>query len=125
MSDSIRIRRMSASDLPAVMAIETEANPVPWSEAMFREAIRSGDADVWVAEVDGELIGYAVAWFVADLTELGNIAVGRELAPSRCRRAHGPGRARPRVRTRHARSASRDAGVEHGGKAVLRKVRFP
>lgn len=75
MTDRIRIRRMGAADLAAVMTIETSSYTVPWSEATFRGLLRRGDADVVVAEADGELIGYAAAWFVADQAELGNIAV--------------------------------------------------
>lgn len=75
MTDPIRVRPMGAADLAAIMAIETSAYTVPWSEATFRGLLRRGDADVVVAEADGELIGYAAAWFVADQAELGNIAV--------------------------------------------------
>lgn len=75
MIDPIRIRRMAAGDLTAVLEIETSSYTVPWSEATFRGLIRRSDADVVVVEVDGELIGYAAAWFVADQAELGNIAV--------------------------------------------------
>lgn len=75
MTDPIRIRRMRAGDLAAVMTIEASSYTVPWSEATFRGLIRRRDADVVVADADGELVGYAAAWFVADQAELGNIAV--------------------------------------------------
>lgn len=75
MTDPIRIRRMRPRDMAAVMAIETASYTVPWSEATFRGLIHRSDADVVVAEAEGELVGYAAAWFVADQAELGNVAV--------------------------------------------------
>jgi ribosomal-protein-alanine N-acetyltransferase len=73
--EQIRIRRMSADDLPVIMTIETSSYTVPWSEATFRGLLRRADADLVVAEFDGVPIGYACSWFVIDQGELGNVAV--------------------------------------------------
>ncbi len=69
------IRPMRSSDLDRVMAIEGASFSTPWSRASFRSLMARGDADLWVATVDGELVGYSVVWYVADESELGNLAV--------------------------------------------------
>ena len=71
-------RPMRSSDLDRVMAIEQESFSTPWSRASFRNLMGRGDADLWVAIVDGELAGYSVVWYVADESELGNLAVAPE-----------------------------------------------
>lgn len=75
MKDSASIRRMRLADLPRVMEIELESFTMPWSEATFRGLLRRSDADLFVAEVDGTLVGYAVFWAVLDEGELGNVSV--------------------------------------------------
>lgn len=71
----VTIRRMRLADLPRVMDIEVESFTMPWSEATFRGLLRRSDADLFVAELDGELVGYAVFWAVLDEGELGNVSV--------------------------------------------------
>jgi len=71
-------RPMRSSDLDGVMTIEETSFSTPWSRASFRNLMGRGDADLWVATVDGELVGYSVVWYVADESELGNLAVAPE-----------------------------------------------
>jgi len=66
---------MRLADLPAVLAIEVQSFTMPWSEATFRGLLRRSDADLFVAEVNGELVGYTVFWAVLDQGELGNVSV--------------------------------------------------
>lgn len=75
MSLPVSIRRMRFTDLPRVMEIEVECFTMPWSEATFRGLLRRSDADLYVAEVDGKLVGYTVFWAVLDQGELGNVSV--------------------------------------------------
>lgn len=75
MNDTVAIRRMQLADLPRVMEIELESFTMPWSEITFRGLLRRSDADLFVAEADGRLVGYAVFWAVLDEGELGNVSV--------------------------------------------------
>lgn len=73
-----RIRRMDEADLPAVMRIEVESFSTPWKETTFRSLLSRADTDMFVAELDGRLAGYAACWTVVDQSELGNVAVAGE-----------------------------------------------
>lgn len=81
------IRRMTPDDLDSVIAIEQASFSTPWSWASFRNLLARGDADLWVAVAEKEVIGYAVVWYAASECELGNLAVAQE------RRSRGIGRA--------------------------------
>lgn len=75
MTDQVLIRSMRLADLPSVMDIELECFTMPWSEATFRGLLRRTDADLFAAEAEGRLIGYAAFWSVLDQGELGNVSV--------------------------------------------------
>ena len=69
------IRRMVDADLPRVMEIEEECFSTPWKEPTFKGLMRRTDTDLYVAEADGEIVGYTACWTVIDQSELGNVAV--------------------------------------------------
>ena len=75
MSTPVTIRNMRQLDLSRVMQIELECFTMPWSEATFRGLLRRSDADLIVAETDGQVVGYAAFWSVLDQGELGNVSV--------------------------------------------------
>ena len=78
----MRIRPLSYSDLPAVIAIERRSFPAPWSLAMFVLEL-SKPSSVCLAAVDEEgLVGYLVCSRYADVWHLMNVAI----APDRRRR---------------------------------------
>ena len=65
-------------DLPAIVEIEREVFSDPWSAQSFREAL--GHPAVYFARAcrdGGDVLGYVVAWFVADEGEIANLAVAR------------------------------------------------
>jgi ribosomal-protein-alanine N-acetyltransferase len=72
---SLEIRTMRSADLPQVMLIELSTFTMPWSESTFRGLLRRRDSDLFVADIKGEIAGYAVFWAVMDQGELGNVAV--------------------------------------------------
>ena len=79
---------VTEKDLPAIAVIEREAFSDPWSEKSFREALAHPSIYFVAARDDaGEVLGYVVAWFVADEGQIANLAV----APSGW--GHGIGRA--------------------------------
>jgi ribosomal-protein-alanine N-acetyltransferase len=73
-----RIRRMREADLPRVLSIETVCFSTPWKHATFTGLMRRTDTDLYVAEADSVLVGYAACWTVIDQSELGNVAVTPE-----------------------------------------------
>ncbi len=68
------IRRMTAADLPMVLAIEARGHAFPWSEGNFRDGLESGYYMV-VMEQQGQLIGYGVVQIILDEGHLLNITV--------------------------------------------------
>lgn len=76
MRRSISVSPVAVADLAAVSAIERAAFSDPWSERSFREALAQ-PAIYFVAarSDDGTVLGYVVAWFVADEGQIANLAV--------------------------------------------------
>lgn len=72
MDAACRIRAASSADLGAVAAIEAAAFPDPWSPAAFRAHL---DDLFLVAEADGAVIGYLIAWAAKPEAEVLNLAV--------------------------------------------------
>jgi ribosomal-protein-alanine N-acetyltransferase len=60
------------------MEIEIASFSTPWREKTFRGLMRRADTDLFVAEEDGHVVGYAACWTVVDQSELGNVAVAHE-----------------------------------------------
>jgi [ribosomal protein S18]-alanine N-acetyltransferase len=77
-SVDVRIRTLTALDLPRVFEIETQSFSTPWRESTFRGLLRRKDTDLLAASRGDQLIGYAIAWTVVDQAELGNIAIAPE-----------------------------------------------
>lgn len=75
---TITIRPLRVDDLQQVIRIEEESYSVPWGESTFRSLIMRTDTDLLCAESKGQVVGYAICWFVVDQGELGNVAVGKE-----------------------------------------------
>jgi ribosomal-protein-alanine N-acetyltransferase len=73
-----RIRRMRDADLPRVLEIENVSFSTPWKETTFTGLMRRTDTDLYVAELDGTVVGYTACWTVIDQSELGNVAVAEE-----------------------------------------------
>ena len=75
-----RVRAMTPSDLPDVVAIETEAFSTPWKADTFEGLIgREGLELLTFADSEDGVIGYAVLWCILDQGELANIAIRPEL----------------------------------------------
>jgi ribosomal-protein-alanine N-acetyltransferase len=72
MDAACRIRAASSADLGAVAAIEAAAFPDPWSPAAFRAHL---DDLFLVAEADGAVIGYLIAWSAGPEAEILNLAI--------------------------------------------------
>lgn len=70
----LSLRPMRLDDVEAVLAVEQSIYPYPWSAGNFRDAVRYGNS-CWVAELDGQLAGYAVLLAAAGEAQLLNLGV--------------------------------------------------
>jgi ribosomal-protein-alanine N-acetyltransferase len=67
------LRPMREADLDAVMAIEVQAYPFPWSRGIFRDCLQSNYA-MWVQQAaDGAVLGYGVLSIAADEAHVLNL----------------------------------------------------
>ena len=85
-----RVRVLRASDVPAVMSIEREIYPFPWTAGNFTDSLAAG-YDAWVLEADTGLIGYAIVMWIPDEVHLLNLSVaagwqGQGVGKGRCSR---------------------------------------
>lgn len=71
------LRPMDERDISRVAAIERHAYPFPWSATIFRDCLRVGYS-CWVAEVDGELAGYAILSVAGGESHILNLCVSPE-----------------------------------------------
>lgn len=75
---------MQPCDIDAVLAVEQDAYPFPWTRANFADSLASGYS-AWCCRIGGTLVGHAVMMLVLDEAHLLNITV----APAWQRRGHG------------------------------------
>jgi ribosomal-protein-alanine N-acetyltransferase len=69
---------MTAEDIPAIMAIEKQAYPFPWTEGIFRDCLRVGYG-CRVLEQGGKILAYGVISIAAGESHVLNICVRPEL----------------------------------------------
>ena len=73
--NEVRVRSGQIGDLPAIVAMERAAFKDPWSqEALFSELQEDHMRVPLVAELDGFVCGYLMAWRVVDQLHILNIA---------------------------------------------------
>jgi len=104
----IRFREMQASDLDAVLQIETVNFPFPWTVGNFKDSINSGHICLFL-EIDEALIGYAILMMVLDEAHLLKISI----APSWKGKGWG----------RHLLNHIMQVGREKGGLNMFLEVR--
>lgn len=86
-STELQYAPLAAAHLREVLAIENEAYPEPWSEAMFREEIHHARSYFVVVMRDGALIGYGGYWPLLDEAHITSVTIKEDC------RALGYGRA--------------------------------
>ena len=73
---AVLVDAVTNEDIPAIVAIERAAFSDPWSARSFREALAHPSVYFACARSDAhDVLGYVVAWFVADEGEIANLAV--------------------------------------------------
>jgi ribosomal-protein-alanine N-acetyltransferase len=72
---SLRLRRLTYGDLPAVISIERQSFSTPWSLAMFVLELSKPSGICLAAEDDTGLIGYLVCSRYDEVWHLMNVAI--------------------------------------------------
>jgi ribosomal-protein-alanine N-acetyltransferase len=72
--DLMRIRRMTLSDLPGVIAVERKSYQFPWGEDIFRDCFRAR-YECWVCEEQDNVLGYCIASIAVGEAHVLNICV--------------------------------------------------
>jgi [ribosomal protein S18]-alanine N-acetyltransferase len=71
-----KIRIMTLSDVDQVVQIETICFPTPWSREAFVNEVKNNQfATYFVAENQGQVIGYIGCWIIIDEANITNVAV--------------------------------------------------
>ncbi len=76
--ERLAIRPMDVADVADVAALEARVFPDPWSaDSFLAEIERRPDIGypVVVRDAEGQLMAYAIIWFIVDEIHIGNIAV--------------------------------------------------
>ena len=76
-SPTVRLRPMHTADIDAVMAIENDIYPFPWTHGIMRDCLRVGYC-CWLVEHEDEVIGYGIMSIAAGESHLLNICVHRD-----------------------------------------------
>jgi len=74
----ITIRPFESSDIRSAVALETEAQPVPWTEGVFRDEISAENRVYLVAESEDTIIGFGGMMLVGDDAHVTNLLVAPE-----------------------------------------------
>jgi len=74
LNDLPRYRRMTASDLDAVMAIENEIYPHPWTRGNFNDSLNAG-YHCLAMTIAGGIVGYSVVMIAAGEAHLLNLSI--------------------------------------------------
>jgi len=115
-------RRMTAADLDAVVAIEEEIYPYPWTRGNFSDSL-AADYDCWIVECGGEPAGYCVLMVAAGEAHLLNLSVagpwqrrglGREILGFALQLARRRGAARILLEVRPSNQAARSLYAASG-----------
>jgi ribosomal-protein-alanine N-acetyltransferase len=73
--DLMRLRRMRLEDLPMVLEIEAKSYNFPWSEAIFKDCIKSMHYSCWICEELDVIVGYSIVSMAAGEAHIMNINV--------------------------------------------------
>ncbi|HEX7294002.1 MAG TPA: GNAT family N-acetyltransferase, partial [Solirubrobacterales bacterium] len=74
----LEVRRLTYSDLPAVLSVERRSFPTPWSLAMFVLELSKPSGICLAASTGDELLGYLVCSRYDQAWHLMNVAVAPE-----------------------------------------------
>ncbi|MCK5912780.1 MAG: ribosomal protein S18-alanine N-acetyltransferase [Desulfuromusa sp.] len=68
------IKPISVADLEAVLVVEQECYPHPWSSQQFLQEFENPVASILVCEIENEIVGYICYWLIAGEMQILNLA---------------------------------------------------
>ena len=83
MVETVLIRPLTLSDLPAILRIEQATYPTPWTEGIFRDELAAQGRIYLAAEEDGEVVGYAGLMLVLPEAHVTSVTVDPQRRGSR------------------------------------------
>lgn len=101
--------RLQKEFLPAVLVLEHESYPDPWTQGMFHQEMRNGPSHFYLAFHEGVLVAYGGFWMILDEVHITKVTVA---APFR---GQGLGRV--------FMTFLEDRGLDAGGKVIRLEVR--
>ncbi|HZS08462.1 MAG TPA: ribosomal protein S18-alanine N-acetyltransferase [Blastocatellia bacterium] len=120
---AFRIASLREPDIAAVEALEREAGLTPWGAESWRRELQNQQAILLVAIADDQVVGFLLAWVIADEFQLNNMAVstaqrrqgiGSALLSSALRTAREMGASRGALEVRAANEAAQSLYLRHG-----------
>ncbi len=76
MSSRFIVRTMTVEDLDAVMIVEQDSFPTPWSRSAFEDELAQNRLARYLVALDGDaVVGYAGTWLVINEAHVTNVAV--------------------------------------------------
>src|SRR5687768_7223934 len=75
---TLRLETLQEAHIPAILAIERQVNPAPWSERSFRHELGHQHGIFLTAFLQGQIVGYGGCWLVIDEAHITNVAVDPE-----------------------------------------------
>jgi ribosomal-protein-alanine N-acetyltransferase len=73
---NIEFRQMELVDIPAVVDVEYQSFPIPWTAAAFRNELTNNMlAKYMVLTINGVVAGYAGMWLIVDEAHVTNVAI--------------------------------------------------
>jgi ribosomal-protein-alanine N-acetyltransferase len=133
-TEAVEIRGATRRDVDRIAEIERLCFTDPWSPASFRSLVEDDRVFFRVAVGSaGAIVGYLVAWFVADEAEIANLAVdpparglgiGAALLDEAVREAVRRGTVAMYLEVRDSNAAARALYDAHGFAEVARRPRY-
>lgn len=75
-NDDVTIRDMYLTDIDAVLDIEAQSFPTPWSRSAYHsELLENTFATYLVLELHGRVVAYGGMWLILDEAHITNVAV--------------------------------------------------
>ncbi|MEA3363975.1 MAG: ribosomal protein S18-alanine N-acetyltransferase [Thermodesulfobacteriota bacterium] len=73
------IRSISESDLDAVLQIEQDCYPHPWSLQQFIQELENPVASLLICEIEDKVVGYICYWLIAGEMQILNVATAPQV----------------------------------------------
>lgn len=111
----LRFEVFSAAHLPAVLLLESQAYPDPWTHGMYRHELETPFSHLHVGMLGDELVAYAGFWLVLDEAHITRVTVaedyrrrgyGRQMVEYMLARAFALGAALARLEVREGNTAA-------------------